>query len=197
MLPSVITIVHAKTKKEIPSKIVSNPTNKKMINFTCRYAFLTRAYNQNSTHTAVAEYLPEVKAEYLNTCKGTYQLIPVAVFIMTLYNACFMFQKDKMDNLLIKALEWFDMMPNVDDNAFFKTMSEYKSKYSWYEYFIKHPVQLTMVLPKNRSFYPIQSIRLYFMVSFKCKLCFRKQDSKKKGIFVQQSGQAAVFYEVV
>ncbi len=105
MLPSVITIVHAKTKKEIPSKIVSNPTNKKMINFTCRYAFLTRAYNQNSTHTAVAEYLPEVKAEYLNTCKGTYQLIPVAVFIMTLYNACFMFQKDKMDNLLIKALE--------------------------------------------------------------------------------------------
>ncbi len=76
-----------------------------MINFTCGYAFLTRAYNQNSTHTAVAEYLPEVKAEHLNTCKGTYQVIPVAVFIMTLYNACFMFQKNKMDNLLIKALE--------------------------------------------------------------------------------------------
>jgi hypothetical protein len=91
-----------------------------MINFICRYAFLTRAYNQNSTHPAVAEYLPEVKAEYLNTCKGTYQVIPVAVFIMTLYNACFMFQKDKMDNLLIKGLERFDMMPNVDDNAFFK-----------------------------------------------------------------------------
>jgi hypothetical protein len=73
-------------------------------------------------------------------CKGTYQVIPVAVFIMMSYNACFMFQKDKMGNLLIKALEQFDMTPNVDDNAFFKTMSEYKSKYSWYEYFIKHPV---------------------------------------------------------
>ncbi len=97
----------------------------------------------------MAEYLPEVKAEYLNTCKGTYQVIPVAVFIMTLYNACFMFQKDKMDNLLIKALERFDMTPNVDDHAFFKTMSEYKSKYSWYEYFIKHPVQLTIFMPKN------------------------------------------------
>jgi hypothetical protein len=149
MIPSIITMLHAKIKKKIPSKIVSDPTNKKMINFTCRYAFLTRAYNQNSTHTAVAEYLPEVKAEYLNTCKGTYQVIPVAVFIMTLYNACFMFQKDKMDNLLIKDLEQFDMMPNVDDNAFFKTMSEYESKYSWYEYFIKHPVQLIIFLPKK------------------------------------------------
>ena len=101
-----------------------------MINFTCRYAFLTRAYNQNSTHTAVAEYLPDVKAEYLNSCKGTYQVIPVAVFIMTFYNACFMFQTDKTNNLMIKALEGFDLTPNIDDNAFFKTMSEYKSKYS-------------------------------------------------------------------
>ncbi len=65
MLPSVITIYHAKIKKETLSKIVSDPTNKKMINFTCQYAFLTRAYNQKSTHTAVAEYLPEVKAEYV------------------------------------------------------------------------------------------------------------------------------------
>jgi hypothetical protein len=130
MLPSIITMLHAKIKKEIPSKIVSDPTNKEMINFTCRYAFLTRAYNQNSTHTAVAEYLPDVKAEYLNSCKGTYQVIPVAVFIMTLYNACFMFQTDKTDNLMIKALEGFDLTPNIDDNAFFKTMSEYKSKYS-------------------------------------------------------------------
>ena len=119
MLPSIITMLHAKIKKELPSKIVSYPTNKQMINFTCRYAFLTRAYNQNSTHTAVAEYLPDVKAEYLNSCKGIYQVIPVAVFIMTLYNACFMFQTDKTDNLIIKALEGFDLTPNIDDNAFF------------------------------------------------------------------------------
>ena len=84
-------MLHAKINKEIPSKIVSDPTNKALINFTCRYAFLTRAYNQNSTHTSVVDYLPGMKSEYLNMCKGTYQVIPVAVFIMTLYNACFMF----------------------------------------------------------------------------------------------------------
>ena len=42
MLPSIITMLHAKIKKEIPSTIVSDPTNKAMINFTCWYAFLTR-----------------------------------------------------------------------------------------------------------------------------------------------------------
>jgi hypothetical protein len=140
MLPTVITMLHAKFKKEIPSKIVSDATNKQMINYTCRYTFLTRAYNQNSTHAAVVEYLPEVKSEYLNSNKETYQVIPVAVFIMTLYNACFMFQKDKTDNLMIKALEQFDLMPNIDDNSFFLTMSEYKLKYSCYEYFIKYSV---------------------------------------------------------
>jgi hypothetical protein len=35
MLPSIITMLHAKIKKELPSKIVSYPTNKQMINFTC------------------------------------------------------------------------------------------------------------------------------------------------------------------
>ena len=139
MLPSIITMLHAKIKKEIPSKIVSDPTNKAMINFTCRYAFLTRAYNQNSTHISVVDYLPEVKSEYLNMCKGKYQVIPVAVFIMTLYNACFMFQKDKTDNLMIKALERFDLTPNIDDNAFLKTMSEFMIKYSWCDYFIMYP----------------------------------------------------------
>jgi len=119
MLPSIITMLHAKIKKEIPSKIVSDPSNRAMINFTCRYAFLTKAYNQNSTHASVVDYLPEVNAEFLNMCKGTYSVIPVAVFIMTLYNACFMFQQDKTENMMIKALERFDLTPNIDGNAFF------------------------------------------------------------------------------
>jgi len=29
-----------------------------------------------------------------------------------------------MDNLMIKALEQFDLTPNIDDNAFFKTNNE-------------------------------------------------------------------------
>jgi hypothetical protein len=124
MLPLIVTILDGKIKNDIPSKIVEDATNKNMINFICWYAFVTRAYNQNSTQPAVAEYLPGVKAEYLNMCKGTYQVIPVVVFLMTMYNACFIYQTNNTNNLLIKALESFDMTPNLDDNTFFKTMSE-------------------------------------------------------------------------
>jgi hypothetical protein len=194
MLPSIVTILHAKIKNEIPSKIVADATNKNMINFICRYAFLTRAYNQNSTHPAVAEYLPEVKAEYLNMCKGTYQVIPVAVFIMTLYNACFMFQTDKTDNMLIKALEWFDMTPNVDDNTFFKTMSKYESKYSLYDYFANKYASTNHITAEQQTIYPIQTIRLCVMASFKRKLCLRKQKSKtNQQTFIHRLRQPAVF----
>ncbi len=62
--------LHAKIKNVIPSKVIADATNKNMINFICHYTFLTRAYNQKNTHLAVAEYLPEVKAEYLNGPEG-------------------------------------------------------------------------------------------------------------------------------
>ncbi len=51
MLPSIITMLHAKIKKEIPTKIVSDATNKAMINFTCRYAFLEQEPTIKTVHT--------------------------------------------------------------------------------------------------------------------------------------------------
>ncbi len=43
-------------------------------------------------------------------------------------------------NAPIKALERFDLTPNIDDNAFLKTMSEFKIKYSWCDYFIMYSI---------------------------------------------------------
>jgi hypothetical protein len=63
-----------------------------------------------------------------------------------------MFQTNKTDNMLIMALEQFDMMPNVDDNTFFKTMSKYKSKYSLYDYWPKNTLQLIILLLNNEQF---------------------------------------------
>jgi hypothetical protein len=142
----------------------------------------------------VAEYLPEVKAEYLNMYKGTYRVIIVAVFIMTLYNACFMFQTNKTDNMLIKALERFDMTPNVDDNTFFKTMSKYESKYSLYDYFANKYTSTYHITAEQQTIYPIQTIRLHVMASFKHTLCLRKQNSETNQLtFIRRSRQPTVF----
>ena len=197
MLPSIITMLHAKIKKEIPSKIVSDPTNKAMINFTCRYAFLTRAYNQNSTHISVVDYLPGLNAEYLNMCKGTYQVIPVAVFIMTLYNACFMFQKDKTDNLMIKALERFDLTPNIDDNAFLKTMSEFMIKYSWCDYFIMYPTTKTYLCRNNNIFMTLDRIDCISWFHLNASYVLGNKIAKNRESQFNDLGKPQFFYEVV
>jgi hypothetical protein len=62
-----------------------------------------------------------------------------------------MFQKDKTDNLMIKALERFDLTPNIDDNAFLKTMSEFMIKYSWCDYFIMYPTTKHIYVEKSIS----------------------------------------------
>jgi hypothetical protein len=89
-----------------------------MINYICRYIYATKLHNQNTLHPADKLYLPEVTGEYLNAYTGKYQVIPVSVFLMTLYNACFMFQEDKTDNMLKKALDCFNLTPNLNDETF-------------------------------------------------------------------------------
>ncbi len=124
MIPIIVTILHAKKKNDIIANVVSDGLNHRMINYICRYIYATKSHNQNTFHPAVEMYLPEVTAEYLNTCTGKYQVIPVSVFLMKLYNACFMFQQDKTDNMLIKALERFNLTPNLDHETSFTTLSK-------------------------------------------------------------------------
>ncbi len=80
----------------------------------------------NAVHGAVTTYLPELTTEiaYLNGCKGVHQIIPVAVFLMTLYNACFMFQTDKSVNMMIDTLQRFDLIPNLDNTTLLGTLSK-------------------------------------------------------------------------
>jgi hypothetical protein len=65
-------------------------------------------------------------AQYVNGCTGDVQIIPVTMFLVMLYNACFMYQKDKKSNMLITALDTFDLGANVDHELFMSTLSEYK-----------------------------------------------------------------------
>jgi hypothetical protein len=141
MIPIIFTILHAKKKNDIITNVVSYDLNHRMINYICRYIYDTKSHNQNTLHPAVEIYLPEVTGEYLNTCTGKYQVIPVSVFLMTLYNACFMFQQDKTDNMVIKALlEHFNLTPNLDNETCFTTLTkrEHQTKYSDSEYFSKN-----------------------------------------------------------
>ena len=96
------------------------------------------------------------------------------------------------------ALERFDMTPNRDDNTFFKTMSEYAAKYSWYDYFARKSTSTTQIIPEQQTIYLVHSIRLCLLAPFKCKLCLREQNSKtKQKLPFTDRGNPQFFYEVV
>jgi hypothetical protein len=120
LLPRIITVLHAKETNKLISKTAQKQSNTAMVNFVCRYGYGTREYNQNSLHTAALTYLPDINTDnsYLNNCKGIYQVMPVAVFLMTCYNAGFMFQIDKTDNLMIET-------PNLDNPSLLQTFSKW------------------------------------------------------------------------
>ena len=53
-------------------------------------------------HGAYSKYV-NMTATYINQCAGGEQIVPVTMFLVMLYNACFMYQKDKKSNLLLSA----------------------------------------------------------------------------------------------
>ncbi len=65
------------------------------------------------------------RKKFINNLLGNDQVVPVTIFLVTMYNACMLYQKDKTTNLLIPTLQRFDMIGKVDDNTFIDTMSEY------------------------------------------------------------------------
>jgi hypothetical protein len=124
LLPRISTNLHAKETNELISKTAEKQSNTAMINFVCRYAYATREYHQIRY---ALTYLPNIYTDnsHLNNCKGIYQDIHVAVFLMTCYNTCFMFQIDKTDNLMIETLEQLDLIPNLDNASLTQTFSKW------------------------------------------------------------------------
>ena len=77
-------------------------------------------------HGAYSKYV-EMTAQYINGCTGDTQIIPVTMFLVMLYNACFMFQINKKPNMLITAVDMFDLRVNIDHELFVNTLSKYKN----------------------------------------------------------------------
>jgi hypothetical protein len=61
---------------------------------------------------------------YINNCEGWNRIIPLTVFLVMLFNACFMYQPKANTNLLIQALDGFDYNMKLTDETFMTTMSE-------------------------------------------------------------------------
>jgi hypothetical protein len=76
-------------------------------------------------HAAHMHYCSDVnETKYIHGCDGIHCIIPVTLFLVSLCNTCFTFQQDKATNLLISALDCFDLGTTVDNDTFMSTMSK-------------------------------------------------------------------------
>jgi hypothetical protein len=96
------------------------------IEYVTRYCYAARSAPFNTMHATCSDYSISWKM-YLNNCEGDDEVIPVTVLLASMYNACYTFQVDNKENLLILTLRGLEHgdRGTISDKAFVHTFSEY------------------------------------------------------------------------
>ncbi len=74
-------------------------------------------------HVAYTHYCHGInETKFIHGCLDYYRIIPVTLFLTTLFNACMTYQKNRTMNLLISALNRFNIGATVQDEIFMNTL---------------------------------------------------------------------------
>ena len=126
IIPGLVYHLLSKMKNVSVNTLLGNKYEVNVINFIARYGNYTRKNPHVTIHGAYSRYIEMTDPRYVNACTGESQVIPVTLFLVVLYNACFMFQENNDTNLLITALDTFDLGANVGQEKFISAFSESK-----------------------------------------------------------------------
>jgi hypothetical protein len=129
LVPRLVYQLSTKLKKEAMLFNRIGKSNKvKLIKFLTRYGYVTRAAPFCKLHGAYARYTSNINnVNYINNCNNWNRIIQVTVFLVMLFNACLMYQPNEPKegrNLLIMALNGFDLGMSLDDDTFMNTLSK-------------------------------------------------------------------------
>jgi hypothetical protein len=125
IIPGIVYHMASKITNSLVTDRYGNPFEVGIINFIARFGNYMRKTPYLKIHGAYSNYV-DMTAQYVNGCTDKVQIIPFTMFLVMLYNECFMYQSDKKSNMLITALDTFDLGANVDHELFMNTLSEYK-----------------------------------------------------------------------
>jgi hypothetical protein len=127
LIPGIVLHLSSKAKSIAVNELCGGTFEVNVINFVAKYGNYTRKSPFVTMHGAYSKYIDVMtEVKWINGLTGKNQIIPVTMFLVMLYNACFMFQQDKETNMLISALHTFDLGADVDHEKFMNTLSEYK-----------------------------------------------------------------------
>ncbi len=123
LTPGIVYHMTSKIQNSLLNGCYGNLFEVGIINFITQFGNYMQKKSCIEIHGAYSKYV-DLTATYINGCTGKEQIIPVTMFLVMLYNACFMYQSDKRSNLLITALDTFDLGTRVDHEKIMNTLSE-------------------------------------------------------------------------
>ena len=94
IIPEIVYHLTSKLRNSILNERFGKPMEVRMINFIARYGNYMGRLPYLKIHGAYCKYV-DILATNVNECTGDAQIIPVTMFLVTLYNACFMFLCNK------------------------------------------------------------------------------------------------------
>ncbi len=97
----------------------------KLIEFLTQFGYATRkspTVRLHAAHTYDCSDINETKLR--QGCDNIHSIITVTLFLVLIYYACITFQHDKTTNLLISALDCFDLGTTIDGDTFMTTISK-------------------------------------------------------------------------
>ncbi len=123
LTPGIVYHIASKMQNSLLNDCYGNPFKVGIINFITQFGSFMKKCPHLKIHGAYSKYM-NMTVTYIKGCAGKEQIVPVTMFLVMLYNACFMYQKDKKSNLLVSALDTFDLGASVDHEKIMNTLSE-------------------------------------------------------------------------
>ncbi len=130
IIPGIVYLLSTKLQKFVLNDLLGEDEEMRLINYITRFGYGTQRGPHVTLHGAYSQYTTLNQTKYIQGCfDNVNHIIPVTVFIVMLYNACFIYQEDKSTHLLISTLDGFDIVSLIDDNTFMNTFSELPRRY--------------------------------------------------------------------
>jgi hypothetical protein len=123
LTPGIVYHIASKMQNSLLNDRYGNLFEVGIINFITRFGNYIQKCLHLKIHGAYSKYI-NMTATYIIGCAGEEQIVPVTMFLVMLYNACFMYQKYKKSNLLVSALHTFDFGASVNHEKFMNTLSK-------------------------------------------------------------------------
>ncbi len=102
IMPRLVYILPTKLKGDVLHKCLGHDYDLKRIKFITRYGYATRPNLYCKLRGAYATYTDMHNATYINNCDDVNRIIPVPLFWVMLFNACFTYQLKNVDIGLVE-----------------------------------------------------------------------------------------------